>query len=199
MPNWNESVYVIEGPKEDLDALDKIMTSLKQMEKPLVENGFGVWWCGYIVAILGGNTQEIYCRGEVIDYSYDGGVIKMQIESAWSELREFRLFLLKKLPKLKFYYQSEEPGMCVFTTNDKDGRYFPEKWLLDYNDEAKNLYIYEYFKDLPAVIEYLKNNGVLTKDVFPSKGAISAALDEILEERPNDISWMLERFEVVDD
>ncbi len=88
--------------------------------------------------------------------------------------------------------------MCVFTTNDKDGRYFPERWLLDYNDEAKNLYIYEYFKDLPAVIEYLKNNGVLTKDVYPSKGAITAALDEIQEERP-DISYMLEEFVVVDD
>ena len=199
MANWCFSNYIIEGPKEDLDALDNIMTSLKQMEKPLVENGFGVWWCGCIVAILGGNTQEIYCRGEVIDYSYDGGVIKMQIESAWSELREFRLFLLKKLPKLKFYYQSEEPGMCVFTTNDKDGRYFPEKWLLDYNDEAKNLYIYEYFKDLPAVIEYLKNNGVLTKDVYPSKGAITAALDEKQEERPDDVSFSLGEFVVVDD
>ncbi len=73
------------------------------------------------------------------------------------------------------------------------------RWLLDWNDEAKNLYIYEYFLDLPAVIEYLKNNGVLTKDVYPSKGSISAALDEIQEERPDDISWMLEEFVVVDD
>lgn len=198
MPNWCESVYVIEGPKEDLDALDKIMTSLKQMEKPLVESGFGVWWCGCIVAILGGNTQEIYCRGEVIDYSYEAGVIKMQIESAWSELREFRLFLLKKLPKLKFYYQSEEPGMCVFTTNDKDGRYFPERWLLDWNDEKANLYIYEYFRALPAVIEYLKENGIITAAIEPTKAAILAVLDQIQEERP-DISWMLEEFVVVDD
>lgn len=199
MANWCFSNYIIEGPKEDLDALDNIMTSLKQMEKPLVENGFGVWWCGCIVAILGGNTQEIYCRGEVIDYSYEGGVIKMQIESAWSELREFRLFLLKKLPKLKFYYQSEEPEMCVFNTNDKDGRYFSERWLLDWNDEAKNLYIYEYFKDLPAVIEYLKENGIITKVIHPTKEAIIAVLDEIQEERPDDISYVLEEFMVVDD
>lgn len=40
---------------------------------------------------------------------------------------------------------------------------------------------------------------MLTKDVYPSKSAITAALEEIQEERPDDISYMLEEFVVVDD
>ncbi len=89
--------------------------------------------------------------------------------------------------------------MCIFTTNDKDGRYFPEKWLLDWNDEARSLWIWEYFTELPAVIEFLKNNEILTKDIYPSYGAITAALDEILNQQPDNISYMFEEFKLVDD
>ena len=89
--------------------------------------------------------------------------------------------------------------MYIFQTNDASGEYFPERWLLDWNDESRNLFLYEYFLDLPAVIEYLKDSGVTSAAIEPTKAAITAALDEIQEERPDDISWMLEEFEVVDD
>lgn len=108
MPNWCEKNYDVEGPKQDLEALHTMLTSLKAMKEPLVDNGFGVMWVGCLVAILGGDTSKIYCRGEIIDYSYDGDTLRMQIESAWSELREVRLFIKKKLPTLKFYYQPDE-------------------------------------------------------------------------------------------
>ena len=119
----------------------------------------------------------------------------MEIESAWSEPSEVRMFIKKKLPGLKIYYQAEESGMCIFETNDKDGTYFPEKWILDWCDEKKNLYLYEYFEDLPAVVAYLEEYGVITKDVE----AITAALEELQEQRPDDISYMFEEFKVIDD
>ena len=89
---------------------------------------------------------------------------------------------------------------CVFfQTNDATGEIFPERWLLDWNDEKENVFIWEYFTDLPAVIDYLKVNGVIEKDIQPTMEAIVAVLDQIQEERPNDISFMLEEFvEVVD-
>ena len=71
--------------------------------------------------------------------------------------------------------------------------------FLVWNDEKENLFIYEYFKDIPAVKQYLKEQGILIKDVFPSQGAITAALEEIQEQRPDDISFMLEGFTVVSD
>ena len=109
------------------------------------------------------------------------------------------MLILSNSESLRIFYQSEEPGMCIFQTNDSLGTYFPERWLLDWCDEAKNLYLYEYFTDLPSIIEHLKENGIITKDVNPTKEAINAVLSEMQEERPDDISWMLEEFEVVED
>lgn len=50
-----------------------------------------------------------------------------------------------------------------------------------------------------SAIEYLKENGVIQKDIYPKKDAVLAVLSEIEEERPDDISYMLEEFEVVND
>ena len=70
---------------------------------------------------------------------------------------------------------------------------------MDWCDEKKDLYLYEYFEDLPAVVAYLMENGVITKDVEATKEAITAALEDIQEQRPDDISFMFEEFKVVSD
>jgi hypothetical protein len=114
-------------------------------------------------------------------------------------MNETRHFLQTVFPSLKIYYQTEELGMCLFQTNDNDGTYFPEKWLLDFCDESRNLYLYEYFHDLSAVIGYLKENGVITTDIEATKEAITAALENLQEQRPDDISFMFEEFKVVSD
>ena len=67
------------------------------------------------------------------------------------------------------------------------------------SNEKKNVFIWEYFTDLPAVIEYLKGNGIITAAIEPTKAAITAVLDQIQEERPDDISYMLEEFVLVND
>lgn len=197
MPNWAYTQYKVRGREDEVMALHKMIKDLEQREESLLPNGFGKLWLGNLVHILGGDWEKIYCRGEIMDYSLENGILTMNTETAWGELSEVRHFLQSKYPSLEIYFQTEEPGMCVFQTNNSE--IFPEKWLLDWNDEKNSLYIWEYFTDLPAVIEYLKNNGVLTKDVYPSKGAITAALDEIQNSRPNDISYMLEEFIKVSD
>ena len=89
--------------------------------------------------------------------------------------------------------------MCIFETNDKDGTYFPHRWLIDWNDEKKNLYLYEYFENLSDVIEFLKEYGVIPGEIEATREAITAALDKIQEQRPEEISFMLEEFKVVSD
>lgn len=198
MPNWDYTQYKIKGGEEEVAALHNTIKDLDQREESLLPNGFGKLWLGNLVHALGGDWNDIYCRGHILDYSLENGILKINTETAWGEMSDVRHLLETKYPSLQIFFQTEECGMCIFQTNDATGEIFPERWLLDYNDEKENVFIWEYFKDLPAVIEYLKNNGVLTKDVYPSKGAITAALDEIQEERP-DISYMLEEFVVVDD
>ena len=199
MPNWAYTSYKIKGSEEEIAALHKTIQDLEQREESLLPNGFGKLWLGNLVHALGGDWNDIYCRGQILDYSLENGILKINTETAWGEMSDVRHLLETKYPSLQIFFQTEECGMCIFQTNDATGEIFPERWLLDYNDEKESIFIWEYFKDLPAVIEYLKNNGVLTKDVYPSKESITAALDEIQEERPDNTSYMLEEFVVVDD
>ena len=199
MPNRCYTQYKIRGSEVEVAALYKIIQDLDKREESLLPNGFGKLWLGNLVNVLGGDWEKIYCRGHIIDYEIHNGSLEISTETAWGECSETRHFIQTKFPSLEIYFQSEEPGMCIFQTNDATGEYFPSRWLLDWNDEAKNLYIWEYFEDLPAVIENLKDNGVINTDIEPTKAAIVAVLDQIQEERPDDISWMLEEFVVVDD
>ena len=34
----------------------------------------------------------------------------------------------EKFPSLCYYYQTEEPGMGIYATNDSEGEYFPDKF-----------------------------------------------------------------------
>ena len=199
MPNWAYTNYMIKGSESDVAALHKTIQDLEAREESYLPNGFGKLWLGNLVSILGGDWEKVYCRGQILDYTFEDGLLRLNVESAWSEMDGTRHFLQTVFPSLEIYYQTEEPGMCIFQTNDPDGTYFPEKWLLDWNDESRNLYLYEYFEDLPAVICYLKENGVITKDVEATKEAINAVLEEIQEGRPDDICFMFEEFKVVSD
>lgn len=199
MPNWAYTQYKIKGSESEVAALHKTIQNLADMDESLLPNGFGKLWLGNLVHALGGDWNDIYCRGQILDYSLENGILKINTETAWDEMSETRHFIEQKYPSLHIFFQTEECGMCIFQTNDATGEIFPERWLLDYNDEKENIFIWEYFKDLPAVIEYLKNNGVIEKDLQPTKEAIVAVLSEIEEGRPDDISFMLEEFVVVDD
>ena len=199
MPNWAYTSYAVKGSAEEVAALHKIIQDLEAREESYLPNGFGKLWLGNLVSILGGDWEKIYCRGHILDYSLQEDILRLNVESAWGEMDETRHFLQTTFPTLEIYFQTEEPGICIFQTNDGTGAYFPERWLLDWNDEKENLFIYEYFKDLPAVLAYLKGNGVITTDVEPTKSAITAALDQIQEMRPSNVSYMLERIDVVED
>ena len=58
MPNICTTNYVIEGKKEELDALYQKMKELQEMEQPLVENNLGPTWLGCLVKALGCFLQE---------------------------------------------------------------------------------------------------------------------------------------------
>ena len=67
MPNICTTNYVIEGKKEELDALYQKMKELQEMEQPLVENSFGPTWLGCLVKALGKNPDDVMCRGQWIE------------------------------------------------------------------------------------------------------------------------------------
>lgn len=199
MPNWAYTTYKIKGSEVEVAALHNTIKDLDQRKESLLSNGFGKLWLGNLVNALGGDWEKVYCRGQITDYNLENGILTINTETAWGEMSDTRHFIKSKYPSLEIYFQTEEPGMCIFLTNDSAGTYFPDRWLLDWNDEKDAVYVYEYFKDLPAVVNYLKENSIITTDIEPTREAIIDALDQIQEERPDDISYFMEEFKVVED
>ena len=69
MANYCNTSYVVEGNKEELDCLYQTMERLQNMEQPLVENGFGTTWLGCLIAELGGNIEDYYCKGDWVGWN----------------------------------------------------------------------------------------------------------------------------------
>ena len=168
------------------------MRSLAEREKPLVKNGFGVTWLGNLVTLLGRSWEEVYCRGEWSELIVDieGNELRFCTMTAWAELRQLRHFLQEKYPSLTFYFRSEEPGMCVFQTNDKEGIYFPERYKVEHWDEED-----EYCTDLEEVFDMVSD---ITGTTVQNLEEMNKAIDQYNEVHEHEPIYVYV-FETVED
>ena len=151
MPNWSFNTYKCVGDiKEILDLNNKLM-ELDNMKEPLEPNGFGNLWLGCLVKILGGDAEKVYCRGDITEFSYneEDDVLTIDTQTAWNEMEEVRFFLKKVYPSLEIYYYEEEPGCEIYQTNDRHGRFFPQRFILDDLDGEGP----EYYEDIDSLLE----------------------------------------------
>ena len=151
MANWCFTTYKIVGDVKELGVLNDKLTELDAMETALVPNGFGVLWLGCLVRILGGDEKNVYCRGEVTEFNLnkEEGVLTMCTETAWAEMDEVRHFLKKVFPSFEIYFYEEEEGCQIYRTNDKDGRFFPERYIFG-NLEIEGT---AYYDDTESLLE----------------------------------------------
>ena len=193
MPNWASTNYVFKGAseKQAKDLYEKI-DSLSKMKEPLIENGFGKLWMGCLVNLLGGDWNNVYCRGEIIDCTLTDDHVCISCETAWGEMPEFRQFIEQQYPGSKIYYQVEECGNEVYATNDIDGEYFKDRYCLDFYDGL------EYFETIEAAAKFIGEK--IGKQLKPDFREIEQAIDDYLEEHDDDESWMsFHQYDVTDD
>lgn len=74
-----------EGDKRELKSLYGKMKRLQERKKPLVENGFyyAQRWLGNLVKRLGGDYNEVYCRGTWDDLYLMKDHLYFFTETAW--------------------------------------------------------------------------------------------------------------------
>ena len=106
--------YVIEGKKEELDALYQKLKELQGQK------------LGQLVKALGKNPEEMECRGEWTELVSEGDILRMTFETAWTPCYEVTQLMKEKFPSLRIFYKAEEPGCEVYLKNDAEGKYFPE-------------------------------------------------------------------------
>jgi hypothetical protein len=105
---------VIEGKREELDALYQKMKELQGQD------------LGLLVKALGKNPDEMECRGEWTELVREDETLRMIFETAWTPCYEVTNLLKSVYPSLRIFYKAEEPGNEVYLKNDADGKYFPE-------------------------------------------------------------------------
>lgn len=190
MPNWCDTSYIVTGEKEEVCDLYEKMKSLEERDESLVENGIGKTWLGNLVVLLGGDWEQIRCRGwwGNLCKDCDDGALRFNVESAWAELWEVRQFLQDKYPSLDIYYQSEEPGMGIYVTNDRDGEYFPERIKVEHwgNED-------EYFEVWEDVYEHVAG---ITHTCISSVEELHTAIKAYNNEHPENCIYVNE-FQIV--
>ena len=184
MANWAYTNYVIEGPHETLEKIEKAI-----VHHP-VEEGSSDDWEGNVLRALDidwePNTPDgkgYYMRGFIQEEPWwDGDTLRFYAQEAWGAT-DFHKVLEKNLPDIKVFYSvEEEEGGDVYATNDKEGKYFPERYYVDTCIDGN--YQSEYFTTEEDIYKWLKEitKGRVTDkksvDDFDSDYEDSEAYDE---------------------
>lgn len=136
--------YIAVGDAAQLNELHDLMLHLASSSKNPND-------LSDLLEALGGDKSNIRCRGEWFDLFLSNGKLSFNVETPWDEPDEVRHLIEKKLPDLKLYYITEEPTCDIFTTNDTNGEYFPERYYL-WIEDADTEY-YRTFEDVRKAVE----------------------------------------------
>ena len=189
MPNWCSTTYKCAGEPKDINALYSMLKYIDKRKTTVLKNGFGKWWLGNLVHLLGFDWEKYYCRGEITDYDIDGNVITIWQETAWGEQEGVREAIETAYPSIKVYYIAEEPGCGVFCTNDSNREYFSERYFLDSYEDT------DYFGTIEEVAD--KVSEIVGYEVKPCLNEAQDALDRYVEEHEDeDLFYSLNEFEV---
>ena len=194
MPNWCDTSYKCVGDPKEVRKLNSVLKYMEKRKTSILSNGFGKMWLGNLVYKLGGNWEELRCRGEITDFSLDGNVLTINQQTAWCEQEGVREIIEKSFPSIKVYYMEQESGCEVFCTNDASGEYFPERYFLDSFED------WEYFETLDEAAKFVSK--IIGHEVEPRADAIDKALDNYVEEHEEeneDVFYSFHEFKVVED
>lgn len=191
MPNWANTKYIAVGDKEQLNKLYDLMKELENMKSPgLEDNDFGSSWFGNLIIKLGGDVKKVNCRGKWYNLELKDHCLYIDAISAWNELGDVRHFIERVFPKIQLYYQCEEEGNCIYTTNDSTGNYFPERYYLWVEDEDLSEY-YDSLESLVKAVEYL--TGI--KDITTLESCKTAL--EKFSQSNDDREYTIQEFQIV--
>lgn len=147
MANMASVAYAIEGSKKSLEEIFEVILNAVNTKDNRYEE--------YIAAesLKLPIKEDTRLGGEIeADPTLENGVLRFYAEERWG-LQDFAELLEKKFPDIKIYWVVEESGCEVYCTNDKEGKYFPERYYVDTAQD--DIYQSEYFNTEEEVYEWL--------------------------------------------
>lgn len=169
MPNWCSSSYVSIGNQQNVENLfNEFKKVLEADRNEFVDEKYSFLpnpsWLGYLVSDLLGidpESEEVKCRGTIT--SVDDEVVidkegqahfSFSTETAWADCRKLFYLIAEKFD-VEILFFTEELGSEILETNDEEGRFFSERYLLDEFDS--DMTYYDTFEQLSDAIQELSD------------------------------------------
>ena len=159
MPNWCFTSYCFEGEKAEITDLFQKLQSLSERKESLLPNSFGKRWLGNVVHLFDGDWEKIYCRGSFDNLEMTDDILKFDTETAWGEMNEVWDFVKKSYTSIRYFWMAEESGNVYYATNDSEGKYYPERFLIEETTSGTERYETEgeVLKDLSNILNITVN------------------------------------------
>ena len=181
MANMASVAYAIEGSKESLESIQKaILEGLNDKKH----------WTEYAACkSLGFTDEELDDKrigGEISnDLTLENGVLRFYAEERWG-LQDFEELLRQKFPDIKVYWTVEESGCDVYCSNDKEGKYFPDRFYADICVDGD--YYSEYFVSEDSLFKWLSNITHREINSFDDVEEVNSNYEDSCEDDENFIS-----------
>jgi len=189
MANMASVAYAIEGPEESLKAILEAVNKACKDKKHWTE-----WTVCNLIGFHESELKNYYLGGEIDEGGeIEDGVLRLWAEERWG-LQDFEKLLKQKFPDIKVYWVVEESGCDVFCTNDKEGKYFPERYWVDTCIEGE--YDSEYFETEEDVYTWLAK---ITKNRVKNAEEVEVFNDDYEDSEECDENWInIYEFEIED-
>lgn len=167
----------IEGDRRQQRSLYGKMLRLERRKKPLVENGFHCpqRWLGCLVARLGGDWHEVYCRGTWDNLRLRDGELCFDTETAWEPPFGLLQLIQACYPQLRCVYMAEGDWES-YLTNDTEGKHFTSRYVVDTEPDI------EYLDTIEEACSYL--SAFIGKPAGTSWEALKEAAGQWNDEHP---------------
>jgi hypothetical protein len=191
MANMASVAYAIEGPRESLeDILGAIIIGMDDAHH---------WTEWSACRKLGFSEEELDDKrlgGEISEEPEinEQGVLRFWAEERWG-LQDFEALLRQKFRDIKVFWVVEESGDEVYCTNDKEGKYFPERYFCDTAQD--DIYQSEYFKTEESMYNWLSK---ITNGRVKSKEDVDSFNADYEDSGADDENFIIiHEFEIIDE
>lgn len=92
-------------------------------------------WYGLLSVMRGKDAEDVYAKGSIEDIQWYDDHIFMQTETAWEPQDDVVMDMLdcKECSELDFELLAEEGGNEIYINTDTSGRFFSDRYVLDYD------------------------------------------------------------------
>ncbi len=160
MANWYTTEYTFTGDRAELS---KLYDFMKGVETQHVDE-YGTWF-SYLLEAMGENPGDIFCRGYWMNLNFDGSTLTFNTQTAHQLVHQITHLLTQRFPGTEYFYFTDA---CDYQTNDKEGRFYPQRFVLDYDYD-------DYFNDEKSLLVRIKE---LMGQTFDSVDAAKKYFEE---------------------